>query len=85
MLLILMGQDSEYALDMQTERRVTHVLHITFPPFCVRLQREEKHLLIPVKFSWIVSSSSLYFKMRAYFFKLRLGNFFWWSTFSVFS
>lgn len=51
--LILMDQVSEYALDMQTDRRVTfcNVLHITLLPFCVRLQRGEKHLLISVKFS----------------------------------
>lgn len=49
MLLILMDQGSEYALDMQTDRGATHVLHMTFPPFCVQLQRGENNLLVPVK------------------------------------
>lgn len=44
MLLILMDQGSEYALDIQTDGKLTHVLGIICSPFCVGQKRGEKHL-----------------------------------------
>lgn len=44
MLLILMDQGSEYALDIQTDGKLTHVLGIICSPFCAGQKRGEKHL-----------------------------------------